>query len=126
LGQISGPTQGGDPCHCQDGKRFFQMNGGRAMNLNPAAVLNPVFHALDALIQNYGVYCYLVFAWLSLVAIAWVLSGGLRRKRPQENYAMVNFGIIFTTRPPNQSPPPNIDIEVDQTWNDGDETIGES
>jgi hypothetical protein len=96
------------------------------MNLNPAEVLNPVFNALDALIQNYGVYCYLVFVWLSLVVIAWVLGDGLRRKRPQENYAMVNLGIILTTRPPNQSPPPNIDIEVDQTWNDGDETIDES
>jgi hypothetical protein len=52
------------------------------MNLNPATVLNPVFNALDALISDYGVYCYLVFVWLSLVVIAWVLSGGLRRKRP--------------------------------------------
>jgi hypothetical protein len=53
------------------------------MNLNPATVLNPVFNALDALIQDYGVYLYLVVVWLSLVVIAWVLSGGLRRKRPQ-------------------------------------------
>jgi hypothetical protein len=53
------------------------------MNLNPAAVLNPVFNALDALISNYGVYLYLVFVWLSLGAIAWVLGGGLRRRRSQ-------------------------------------------
>ena len=51
------------------------------MILNPADVLNPVFNALDALISDYGVYCYLVFVWLSVAVIAWVLSGGLRRKR---------------------------------------------
>ncbi len=72
------------------------------MNLNPATVLNPVFNALDALISDYGVYLYLVFVWLSLVVIAWVLSGGLRRKRPQRNAATIILGIIFTMRPPIQ------------------------
>ena len=38
---------------------------------NPATVLNPVFNALDTLIQNYGVYLYLVVVWLSLAVIAW-------------------------------------------------------
>jgi hypothetical protein len=92
------------------------------MNLNPAAVLNPVFNALDALIQDYGVYLYLVFVWLSFVVIAWILSGGLRRKQPQENAAAIISGIIFTLRPPIQPPPPIIGIKVDQTWNGDDET----
>ena len=95
------------------------------MSSNPAAVLNPVFNALDALIQNYGVYLYLVFVWLSLVVIAWILSGGLRRKRSQGNSATVISGIIFTTRPPNQSPPPIIITEVDPAQNDDGETINE-
>lgn len=76
------------------------------MNLNPADVLNPVFNFLDALISNCGVYLYLVFVWLSLAVIAWVLGGGLRRRQPPGNSGTVYFGIIFTTRPPKQSPPP--------------------
>ena len=93
------------------------------MNLNPATVLNPVFNALDALIQDYGVYLYLVFVWLSLAVIAWVFSGGLRRKRPQGNSATVIPGIIFTMRPPIQSPPPIIITDADPAWNDDNETM---
>ena len=92
------------------------------MNLNPATVLNPVFNALDALIQDYGVYIYLVFVWLSLGVIAWVLGGGLRRNRSQGNSITVIPAIIFTMPPPRQSPPPIIGIEVDQTWNGDDKT----
>jgi hypothetical protein len=77
------------------------------MRLNPAYVLNPVFNCLDALIQDYGVYCYLVFVWLSVAVIAWVLSGGLRRKRPQGNSAKVIPGIIITIRPPMVSVTPS-------------------
>ena len=92
------------------------------MNLNPADVLNPIFNALDALIENDGVYLYLVFVWLSLAVIAWILSGGLR-KRMKGNAATVIPAIIFTMQPPMQSPPPIIGIEVDQTWSDDSETM---
>jgi len=91
------------------------------MNLNPATVLNPVFNCLHTLIQDYGVYCYLVFVWLSLGTIAWILSGGLRRKRSQDNSATVTPGIIITTRSHVEpSPLPIIGIEFDQAW-DGDD-----
>jgi hypothetical protein len=95
------------------------------MNLNPAAVLNPVFNALDALIQNYGVYCYLVFVWLSLAVIAWVLSGGLRRKRAHGNSVTVIPGIIITTRPPIQPLPPIIIADADPARNGDDEIMDE-
>jgi hypothetical protein len=95
------------------------------MKLNPADVLNPVFNALDALISNDGVYLYLVFVWLSLGAIAWVLGGGLRRKRPQGNSATIISGIIITTRPPMHQPLPFIIADVDPAPNDDNEIMDE-
>ena len=59
------------------------------MNLTPADLLNPAFNFLDAPIQNYGVYLYLVFLWLALLVIAWIFSGGWQRKRPQGSSAAV-------------------------------------
>ena len=62
------------------------------MNLNPAELLDHVFNFLDAPIQNYGVYLYLVFVWLALLVIAWIFqrrlaaqtaTGKLRRSSPQ-------------------------------------------
>ena len=95
------------------------------MILNPATVLNPVFNFLDALISNYGVYLYLVFVWLSLGAIAWVLGGGLRRKRPQGNSATVIPGNIITIRPPMHQPPLFSIADVDPARNDDNETMDE-
>jgi len=92
------------------------------MNLNPAELLNPIFNALDVMIQNYGVYLYLVLVWLALLAIAWIFSGGLR-KPMKGNSATVIPAIIFTMQPTPQSPPPIIGIEVEQTWNDDNETM---
>jgi hypothetical protein len=74
------------------------------MNLNPAELLkllNPVFNTLDGLIENDGVYLYLVFVWLALLAIGWIFSGGLR-KRMKGNSVTVVPGIIFTMQPPMQ------------------------
>ncbi len=95
------------------------------MNSNPAELiklLNPIFNTLDGLIENYGVYLYLILVWLALLAVAWILSGGLR-KRLKGNSATVIPAVIIVTQPPMQSPPPIIDIEVEQTWNDDDETM---
>jgi len=94
------------------------------MNLNSAELLDPIFNTLDSLIENDGVYLYLVFVWLALLAIGWIFSGGLR-KRMKGNSVTVVPGIIFTMQPLMQSPPPIIGIKVDQTWNGDDETMDE-
>ena len=72
------------------------------MNLNPATVLDPVFHFLDAAIADYGVYLYLVLVWLSLILIVWIFSGGLRRNYPNQPH--VRAGIIIHIQPPAQQP----------------------
>jgi hypothetical protein len=94
------------------------------MNLNPAELLNPIFNALDALIENNGVYLYLVFVWLALLAITWIFSGGLR-KRVKGNSTTIIPAIIFTMQPPTQSPPPITGIEIDPARNSDDETMDE-
>ena len=95
------------------------------MILNPATLLNPVFNFLDALISDYGVYCYLVFVWLSLALIAWVLSGGLLRKRSQGNSATIISGVIITTRPPMHQSSPFVIADVDPARNDDNEIMDE-
>ena len=52
------------------------------MNLNAGEVLKPVFDFLDAAIADYGVYLFLVLVWASVVVLAWIFSGGLRRRFP--------------------------------------------
>ena len=91
------------------------------MNLNPDELLNPIFNTLDSLIENDGVYLYLMFVWLAMLVIGWIFSGGLR-KRMKGNSTTVIPAIIFTMQPPMQSPPTIIGIEVDPTWNGDNET----
>lgn len=81
-----------------------------------------LFNALDALIENYGIYLYLVSVWLALATIAWIISGGLRRGM-KGNAVVVIPCIIVITPSPRQSTPPTVDIEVEQMGrNDGEIT----
>jgi len=53
------------------------------MNLNAGEVLKPVFDFLDNAIADYGVYLFLVLAWVSVLVLVWVFSGGLWSHRFQ-------------------------------------------
>jgi hypothetical protein len=87
------------------------------MNLNPADVLNPVFNLLDSIIQNYGAYLFLAFAWLSVLVLAWVFSGGLGRKFPYQPHVRAGIGIII--QPHTPPPPPAIIIHEHDPPDDG-------
>jgi len=87
------------------------------MNLNPK-VLDPVFHFLDGIIAEYGDYLFLAFVWLSLLVLAWVFSGGLRRKFPNQPH--VRAGIAIVIQPPGPQPTPIIFHEYHSHCDDSD------
>ena len=74
------------------------------MNLNPATVLDPVFHFLDWIITEWGVYLFLAFVWLSVLVLAWVFSGGLRRKFSSQPHVSAGIGTIIQPHKPPSSP----------------------
>src|SRR5271170_5981197 len=79
---------------------FRVCNGPSRCSKNPGEVLDPVFHFLDDAIADYGVYLYLVMVWLSVIVIAWIFSGGLRRKMRQQ--PRISVGIVIQASAPPQ------------------------
>ena len=74
------------------------------MNLNAGETLKPVFHFLDKAIADYGVYLYLVLVWVSVVVLAWIFSGGLRRKMRHQPRITVGIGVVIQPPGPQQTP----------------------
>ena len=72
------------------------------MDRHPLELVTPVFHWLDWVIAEYGLYIYLVAVWASPFLIAWILRGGFWRTRPRPRSAAVRR--IMT--PSSAVPPP--------------------
>ena len=83
------------------------------MNLNSGTLLDAVFQFLDWIIAEWGVYLFLAFSWLSVLVLAWVFSGGLRRKFPNQPQIRAGIGIVIQPQPHTPSPPPIIIHEYD-------------
>ena len=74
--------------------------------MNGPELLEPVFEFLDALIAEHGHILYLAFAYVSVPLIAWILSGGLRRRFPQRrSIATPPIIVIWRTATPPSLPP---------------------
>jgi len=66
-----------------------------------AELLQPVFHFLDRMIGEYGDVLYILLVYASIPLIAWILSGGLRRRQSRQ----LNHTAIIVIWPPVRPPP---------------------
>ena len=77
------------------------------MHNDPIYLLEPVFHWLDGLIHDYGDYLYMVLVYVSLPLIAWILSGGLRRRLPRQRSITAIPIIVIQSAAPSPPLPPD-------------------
>jgi hypothetical protein len=71
------------------------------MHNDPIYMLKAVFDWLDGLIRDQGDYLYMLLVYVSIPLVAWILSGGLRRRLPLQT----NITAIILIRPTTPRPP---------------------
>ena len=84
----------------------------------------------DSIIRDYGGVLFMVWAVLSIIAIAWILSGGLRRRlnRNRIRYALVAVLITETPAAPGRlspspaCPPPIPVLDQHRELKDGEKS----
>ena len=92
------------------------------MNTNAPEQMEPIFHFLDGLISEYGLYVYLVMVWAAPFVIVWILRGGLRRKPPPAPVKVIPIVIIREPAPP-PLPPPLIRNRLDRPPNTDEDSF---
>lgn len=73
------------------------------MNAHPVQMLAPVYKFLDSLIADYGHFLYMALVYAALLVIAWISSGGLRRKSSRRETAE-GILLILVIRAAKQPP----------------------
>ena len=84
---------------------------------DPIYLLKPVFDWLDGLIREQGDYLYMLLVYVSIPLVAWILSGGLRRRLPRQT----NITAIILIRPTTPPPPLPLDMGGDYQPRSDDE-----
>ena len=86
------------------------------MHNDPIYLLKPVFDWLDGLIRDQGDYLYMLLVYVSIPLVAWILSGGLRRRLPRQT----NITAIILIRPTIPPPPlpPDVGSDYQSPWDD--------
>ena len=73
--------------------------------MNGPELLDPAFQFLDRIIREDGDILYMLLVYASIPLIAWILSGGLRRKQSRQMNHPSIIVIWLPVRPPPLPPP---------------------